>query len=179
MLRDSILAAQNGDHSALLYLIQKFQPLLKRYTLKLDYEDAENDMLLEFIELIYNISLDTLRSTSDGTIVRYIAKAIQNTYYSKIGKRKLQNQDILSWEVLFESQKTQGGSSYIDIDRWMFVDFLKSCPCITNKEMWVLYKVYYEGYTSSDLATMPGSTKQNINQIKNRGLAKLRKWLDT
>lgn len=177
MLRDSILAAQNGDQLALLYLTQKFQPLLRRYTLKLDYEDAENDMLLEFIELVHRIVLDTLRSTSDGSIVCYIAKAMQNIYYSKISQRKSQNQDILSWEALFESEKVFGGSNIIDVDQFMFIDTLKSCPSLTNKEAWVLYKIFYEGYTSSELATTLGSTKQNLNQIKRRGLAKLRKRL--
>ena len=157
MLRDSILAAQKGDHIALLYLTQKFQPLLKRYTLKLDYEDAENDMLLGFIELIYHISLNTLRSTADGAIVCYIAKAMRNVYYSNISKCKSQNQDILSWEELFDSQKAQGGSNSIDTDRLVFMDILKSCACLTNKEIWVLYKVFYEGYSSSELATILNS----------------------
>lgn len=180
MLRDSILAAQKGDKSALLYLIEKFQPMLRRYARRLSYEDAESDMVLEFIELIHRISLDSLQSTADGSIVCYIAKAVQHTYYSKISKQKNQNHDALSWEELFESEKVYGGAEFINVDLLMFIDVLKSCPSLTNRETWILYKIYYEGYTSSELAAMLGTTKQNLNQIKLRGLAKLRgKLLNT
>lgn len=46
MLKDSIAAAQQKDSNALLALIEKFKPLLKKYAYKLHYEDAYYDLQL-------------------------------------------------------------------------------------------------------------------------------------
>jgi DNA-directed RNA polymerase specialized sigma subunit len=44
--------AQQGDDEAMLELINRFQPLLKKYAKKLRYDDAYEDCLLFFIELV-------------------------------------------------------------------------------------------------------------------------------
>lgn len=53
-----ISQSQNRDIDATLKLIEKFKPILKKYAYKLYYNDAYNDLLMDFIELIYNIKLD-------------------------------------------------------------------------------------------------------------------------
>jgi len=47
--------AKYGDRDAALKMIQQFQPLLQKYSRKLGYEDAYNDLILFFIELISKI----------------------------------------------------------------------------------------------------------------------------
>jgi hypothetical protein len=55
MTIDIIVRSQGGDGDATLLLIEKFNPLLKKYAYKLSYDDAYNDLLLNFIELLHNM----------------------------------------------------------------------------------------------------------------------------
>lgn len=52
MISDLIAEDQNGNSDATLLMIEKFKPLLKKCAYKLYYEDAYNDLLVDFIELI-------------------------------------------------------------------------------------------------------------------------------
>ncbi len=83
MLCELVNKAQIGDENAMIELITRFDPLLKKYASKLNYEDAYEDALLFFIELIKRLRLDTLK---DGVIVTYINVSIVNYYNKKIKK---------------------------------------------------------------------------------------------
>ena len=55
MLAIFVTNAQTGNHDAMLQLITRFQPLLKKYARILNYEDSYNDLVLLFIETIHVI----------------------------------------------------------------------------------------------------------------------------
>ena len=55
MLIDSIIHAQQGCDSDMMFLVSKFSGILKKYARKLNYEDAEQDLTADFIELIHHI----------------------------------------------------------------------------------------------------------------------------
>ena len=52
MLLEELDRAQSGDDQAMLNLISKFLPLIKKYGRRLGYEDAANDLIADFIEFI-------------------------------------------------------------------------------------------------------------------------------
>lgn len=58
-----------------------------------------------------------------------------------------------------------------------FFDLLEWCPNLTEKEQQVLTYIYYWGYSATEIAATWNTSKQNIHQIKQRGLRKLRSWL--
>jgi hypothetical protein len=76
MISDLMIQSQAGNIDATLVLIHKFNPLLRKYSYKLFYEDAYNDLLVDFIELIHNIQLDHIRDQGEGSMVSYINKSI-------------------------------------------------------------------------------------------------------
>lgn len=49
MLFNSIQSAQNGDQNEMLYLISRFQSVICKYGRKLAYEDANDDLLVDFV----------------------------------------------------------------------------------------------------------------------------------
>ena len=79
MLRKLLDQAQEHDESAMLELIQRFYPLFKKYAIKLEYEDAYEDLILWFIELIKSYKLAALQ---EEVIVSYIQVSVNN-YYNK------------------------------------------------------------------------------------------------
>ena len=61
-------------------LIERFLPLIRRLAHKLPYEyqDAEQDMKLVFLELIHKISLRDMRNQEDKYLLKYIETTMNN-----------------------------------------------------------------------------------------------------
>ncbi|MBD5394302.1 MAG: hypothetical protein HDR23_09010 [Lachnospiraceae bacterium] len=83
MLSDQIDKAKR-DETAMMELINKFNPLFKMYAAKLNYEDAHSDILLYFIELIKSFDLSNIIQLNDAAVVSYINVSIKNFYYKKV-----------------------------------------------------------------------------------------------
>ena len=66
MIVEMIKSAQSGDQLAMEALIQKFQLLLNKYSNLLDGEDSKSDLTVDFLILVNNLSLEHLKSPSDG-----------------------------------------------------------------------------------------------------------------
>ena len=68
-LFDLFLNAYNGNSFAQLQIVQRFQPLLKKYAALLKYEDAYSDLQLYLLELLHSGKLTKLQRKDDGTLV--------------------------------------------------------------------------------------------------------------
>ena len=177
MLMEQIVRAQQGCSEEMEALIEKFEPILKKYSRKLFWEDALNDMTLAFIELVYALPLDKLRSTEDGALVNYIAAAVRNTYNAFLKQYFSRPQAVASLDDATEAQKLETIAYEDKREEQQFLDLLDLCPNLTEKERQVLLLVYYWGYRSVEIAERFSTSKQNINQIKQRALKKLRERL--
>jgi len=80
MLYELLERSKCGDQEAVVELIERFKPLLKKYARKLNYEDAYEDLLLNFIEMLNTLNVNSLRARSDAVIVTYFGKAIYSHY---------------------------------------------------------------------------------------------------
>lgn len=67
---NEIVKSQKGDKDSTLKLIEKFTPLIKKYEYKLNYEDAYNDLIMDFIESIHNIHVEKMKSKGEGSTLR-------------------------------------------------------------------------------------------------------------
>lgn len=80
MIIDDVRSSQKGDQQAVLDLINKFSPALKKYARKLETEDAYYDLQVEFLDLILNLDCSKLRETGDGAMVQYLSQSIYHAY---------------------------------------------------------------------------------------------------
>lgn len=88
MLIDSIIHAQQGCDSDMMFLVSKFSGILKKYARKLNYEDAEQDLTADFIELIHHIDIEKLNNTSDGAIVNFLIRSTYHYYVKRLQKER-------------------------------------------------------------------------------------------
>lgn len=98
MLVETIRKAQKGDEKSVLEMIAQFECLLTRYAHLLKYEDALNDLTLDFIVLLKQVNTSIFAGKSDGVVVNYIAQTIKHSYI----RRSKQRAKVNSMETLFE-----------------------------------------------------------------------------
>lgn len=173
MLYDQIALAQNGDKPIMLALIERFTPLITKYSKLLNTEDAFEDMRLVFIELIMGLKLDKLRSHSDGVIVAYITKSIRTKYIAKNIRHELEA-DMVYWDDLDElfQKKHEPSNPLFSAEK----DFVRVIPpnVLNKKELDIITMIYLYGYSAAEIARAKKITRQAVNQIKMRALKKLR-----
>lgn len=174
MIIDQIIRAQQGDAEAMEQLVTKFEPLLKKYSRKLFWEDALSDLTLAFLELIHGLQVEQLRCREDGALVNYLARSIYNAYLALLRDFFHQPKEVASLDDATEALKYAVLSYEEPLEAQRFFDLLDGCPSLTEKERFVLTQIYYGGHTAVEVAKAWSTSKQNINQIKQRGLKKLR-----
>lgn len=173
MTADLIAQSQSGEVDATLELVNKFKPLLRKYAFKLNFDDAYDDLLLDFLILMKSIPLQYLKSCSEGTLITYIQKSIYYSYIKhSIRIKKLRNislySDLKEGELYHIEAKTAIFDDYADIDMQGFGQLL------TKSELLIIKMIYYSGYSVSEIAIICGISRQAVNQTKIRALKKLK-----
>lgn len=163
MTIDLITKSQEGNENATLLLIKKFDPLLRKYAYKLYYEDAYNDLLVDFIELIHNLQLDHIYNKSEGCIVSYICTSIRASYIKKlIGIKKLKV--YISFSELSDNELYYADVLSSTYDEY----FHHELPDIHNMmltaaELSVIKMIFCFGYTVKEVASAYGISRQAVN----------------
>ncbi len=169
-----LVKAQQGDEKAMLELINRFQPLLKKYAKKLGYEDAYEDFLLFFIELVKTIDLKKLNTLKDQTVAAYIKVSVTHFYGKKI-RRILEEEHEIAFSELTEEQRYYVEAKTAKQDEQNIFMELGVDKFLNPNEKSILYLVYARGYTTAEIARKYHKSRQTVNQLKIRTLKKLRK----
>lgn len=177
MLFKLIERAQENDNLAMMELIERFNPLLKKYAGKLKYEDAYDDILLYFIERIKKFNLKKQVCRNDGAIVSYIEVCIVH-FYDKKGQESAKSKNEIVLSALTQEQAYYAEAELSREDKENIFIELGIKSLLNEKEAKMLYMIYIEGYTITEIAKSCNKTRQAVNQFKNRILKKMRKALD-
>ena len=172
MLFNSIQSAQNGDQNEMLYLISRFQSVICKYGRTLAYEDANDDLLVDFIDFVTKFDFKKLNNLTDGAIVNYIVRSIYRLYLHRL-QRLINEGHSLSIEELTPTQRNQieyRSATYNDED----LSFVIPEGLLTDKEYTVIRAIYEYGLTSSSISKILNVSRQNVNQIKKKAESKLR-----
>ena len=176
MLIDLIRSAQKDNEHAMLQLINRFDKLFQKYGRKLRYEDAKNDLIVDFIELIKTFDFEKINNTSDGAIVNFLVKSTYRFYlkHLEIFMNK-SNMEVPLCDL--DSSQVQILERRLAMQDSLSVSELFPKNVLTLKEQKILIAIYQEGRSVSDVAAFLHVSRQNINQIKKRAESKIRKKL--
>lgn len=176
MLCDLICCAQSGDKRAMMELIDKFSPLFKKYAGKLNYEDAYEDIILFYMEMIRSMDLDRIASLEDGAIISYINISIIN-YYNKRVRKLIRCGREVALSDLTEEQKHYVEAKAAKTNKTNFLEELGIRNLLSQKECQIIYLIYEEGYTAAEIAKISKKSRQSVNQLKRRALKKIANFL--
>lgn len=180
MLAEQINMVQNGNNDELVALIEKFDRLLKKYARLLRYEDALNDLQLDFIVLIKNIRLERLQYCNDGVLVNYIVRAVKNSYISHSKRAGAVDHTEIGFSDLSEEQMymVEGQNSVSGTDD--FQELMAHIPrgTLTDRETLIIIREFYMGMSSAEISNDLKVSRQSINQTKQKALKKLKRAIE-
>lgn len=170
---DAIRAAQNGENEQMLYLIEQFKPLLRKYARRLHTEDAENELILRFLEIITAFDTEHMGNQSDGAITNYFCAAVYHAYCKLQAKQREYHMLDIDDPAIQKFLMTLPESSAPD----KLSDFPDGL--LTDAEHVVIRQLFERGRSSAEIAQELGISRQSVNQTKLRAMKKLRQYYDT
>ncbi len=178
-LYELLIKSSKGDNEAQLSIIEKFQPLLRKYARYLEYEDAYDDLVCDLIAMCKSFDAIKLRKTSDAALLSYIKVGVINIY------------KVLLKRVLKEKGKPvefKGGSAsdfdYIEIwdkltpveDEHIGLEYDFLLSILTKYEAEIVILFYFHRHSVKDIAQFYHVKPPAICQAKSSALRKLRKY---
>ena len=151
-LFDLFLNAYNGNSFAQLQIVQRFQPLLKKYAALLKYEDAYSDLQL----------LTKLQRKDDGTLVKYIESSIRHQYISLNSRKNAVDNSVIASvdEIDFDQMSLSSNDEYPEL----LISDLHSV--LQPSELTLLSQFVFKGMSIADIAEKSGVSRQAINRKK-------------
>ena len=173
-LLELVERAQNSDSEAMMILLNQFEPILNKYAKKLalDYEDAKQEMLLAFIEVIKKWKLSLLSDSSNRTIIAYIAKSIHTSYIRISQKTKLAFVEI---PLDSSESKQEHQTEHTILDSYDL--YRDEIMALLSEREYLVFRLYYlQDISIESIAKMLNVSRQAVNKVKNKATEKLKKF---
>lgn len=163
--------SQRGDATSLLEIIKKFEPLIKKYSRKLNYDGSDTDLIISLIETVQSIPISEKVSLKrEECLVSYIANSLKYKYI-KLSK-KYSNLYVNELEL---KEELLSGENSLDMETHIMLNTSWNKLPLSQKT--VLNEIYIKGYTVSEVAKKLHISRQAVNKTKNKGLNNLKKHL--
>lgn len=176
MLADTIRNAQSGNNDEMLALIKQFQPALCGYAKHAGYEDAYEDLVADFIEIIRDLNLSHLSSLDDGVLVRYLTICLRNKSRRRCGEylKKTDHEQLLCDCSEAQQWYFETSNAVPSPEKELAFENIVSDQRLTPLQRAILAALYQDGLSVSEFSKKAGVSRQSINQAKNRALKTLR-----
>ncbi|MFT5875985.1 MAG: RNA polymerase sigma factor (sigma-70 family) [Clostridium sp.] len=169
-LYEMIKHVEDGDMESFVSIKEKFDPLIKKFSRKLNYEEAETDLIISLINIVTNINLNNFNQEGEGALVNYIYSAIKHKhidlYRMYVQKRR---EDVeINLEILQDT-------SNFNIDEKIFIETLLNRLSPIQKT--ILEEKFIKDHSDVEIATKLHISRQAVNKTKKRALENLRNYL--
>lgn len=173
LLLEEVERAKSGNNESMMNLIHRFFPLIKKYGRKLGYEDATEDVIVDFLEFISKWNLNSFCQSSDGAVVKYIVQSLYHIYVARLKNHIEGGHASVSLEEL---SPTQMNILSLKTATWDEQSLSTIIPdgVLTPREFFILSEIYERGTPVTALAQSLHVSRQNINQIKKKAESKLK-----
>ncbi|QUI24501.1 sigma-70 family RNA polymerase sigma factor [Vallitalea pronyensis] len=151
-----------GNRESLWKLIQRFSPLIGKYSRILRYEDAKNDIIEHFIRIIKQMPL-----MSEGKEIKYINNSIRNISI-KLSKRSSTYEDniLLNDQMeYFQSELRINGLS---------IDMESALKSLEDKARKIICYRYILGYSDTEISNKVSISRQAVHKARKKALTALR-----
>ena len=152
----------NHNENAVIEIIKRFTPLIKKEARRLDYEGAESDLTIHLIEVLYSLNSEKIDRFFEGQAVNYISMSLKNKSIDIVRKK---NKSILEVE-LFES-------IYVN-EEYKQHEIKELLDELSERQRNVIVLKYYYGYSDIEISKCLGISRQAINKIHRVSVKKMK-----
>ncbi|MEF9935001.1 MAG: sigma-70 family RNA polymerase sigma factor [Clostridium sp.] len=169
----SLISNSKENKNYMESLIKSFSPLIKKYSYKLNYDGAETDLIIKFIETIHSISNNKIILSNPKLILSYINKSIKN-HYIYLAKNNSKLQINKSMELLDNHYEN---FLFVSNDlNFNNIDLKSILTTLNNKELYVIVNIL-KGYSVSEISKNLSISRQAVNKIKLKAFSKIKEYL--
>lgn len=153
---------QKNDNCAFDLLCKKFNPLLKKYSRLLLYDEAYEDLLYCFILCIYKIPINEESFiNNNATILSYIKVTIKNQYIFLSKKHTKSMRYTCSYDSLL-IEFSDNNDSHNQIQDKLYLFELKRY--LNNNEINLVNLKFILQYSDSEIAEVYHISRQAVNK---------------
>jgi len=163
-----ILANSSRDHASLQCIIEKFQPIIRKYSRQLNYDGAESDLVIFLLELIFESKLCCMKFYSEGELVNFIVRSLHNK------KVDIYRKHSLRFEEVHIASVPEAKYQFDFEDMVCLYDVLLT---LSERQRTVIVKKYFYGYSDAEIAQRFQISRQAVNKIKLKAIRALYKNL--
>lgn len=144
-------------------LIEKFDPLIKKYV-RLLYKDDKEDVYAELVAALWESVCNMEYYYDDGQITNYFIRALRNKFLElyRISKKKHDNTSDIDE---FDLNKIVGYVNAYD-DLLILNDLNKMRHKLSNRKRKIFDLIFYEGYSDKEVATELGISRQYVHRVR-------------
>lgn len=164
-----IVAAKSGEENSMLEIINMFKPLIKKYAYKMNYEDAENDLILSMIQLIHNMP----HIINDGQAVNYINQSIYTSYVKCI-KEEIKRREN---ECQHDIEITSGFNALYEDFCAPDIDLKNAIKQLPEIQQQIIVLKFIHMMSDKEIMEKVKLSRQSVYKNKIKALSKLRKML--
>lgn len=173
-LKDMILEWKiKSDKQKCLDIIEKFKPLLKKYSNKLTCEDSEQIMICKLIEVLKKIPIENGSFEEEKFILTYINNSIKNEYIYLKNKEMSEKYFKYDYEYDYESIDYNDNKYKIVENNIFLRQMLK---VLNEKEKRIFKSRYIENRSMNDTAINLHRTRQCIYKHDKNIKEKLKRY---
>lgn len=162
---------QSKDSFAMLELIDKFKPLIKKYSRQFFYENIESDLVIALLQTSQNLPLEKFDPENEGALVNYFSTVVRNSYIDAVKKSKQHLGRILLFEKS-DLDNFEGTDPIKTVEDAIEINLLLENLSPLQKE--VIIDVFVYEKSEVEIAKKRHITKQAVSNTKARALKKLR-----
>ena len=161
--KEMALACQSGDEEAFKKLLDKFMPLIKKYSKYFGQNEAE-DVRQELSLALYE-SVKKIRDIeNEGQIINYFVKTIRHKY-AFLYKNHVKRNEIE--EEITDDQNLVYEELSFD-DKIFYCDLLQKMEKYSKKQKINIAEIMINDASDIEIAQKLGVSKQYINRIKKK-----------
>lgn len=144
-------------------LIEKFDPLIKKYV-RLLYKDDKEDVYAELVAALWESVCNMEYYYDDGQITNYFIRALRNKFLElyRMSKKKHDNTSDIDE---FDLNKIVGYVNAYD-DLLILNDLNKMRHKLSNRKRKIFDLIFYEGYSDKEVATELGISRQYVHRVR-------------
>lgn len=170
ILCDLIVSAKDNNQDSLMELLNRFRPLIKKQAYALNYEDAENDLIVDMIELIYSMPI----FHNDGQAVQYISKSIRHSYIKFLKERIRMREN----ECLYDPDFMKNTETLSEEFKERNLDLSLAIEELNYNQKWVIkYKFFYM-LQDKEIMQKLKISRQAVYNNKIKALKRLKEMID-